>query len=344
MNRPDVSVIMPFYNAARWIGAAVRSLNDADGLRMELIAVDDASTDASAEIVEKTSSLPVRFIRNDKNSGTATSLNRGLAAAGGEFIARMDADDVCLPGRFIRQIAHLRETGCDLCGAWIHEFGRGIPRKLTYPVGEDTVHTALLFQNPVCHPTILARRRVFARFQYNEQFRVAQDYDLLSRISSEFRIDNVPEVLLRYRRHRAQTTIAKRELVASMADRIRGDTLRRRGFPVTASELRLHNLIRSPHGIAAIDDLLGIESWLLKLCSASDSAATRLVISRQWVFACVRAGNLGPEMWKTYSRSSLHRMAATSRTTDVNLYLLSKLRLNYETGLFETLARLRICI
>jgi glycosyltransferase involved in cell wall biosynthesis len=340
----DVSVILPFFNSAAWIGEAVRSVTALNKLRIEIIAVDDGSTDDSAQVAARASQVPIRILRNSSNVGTAQSLNRGIEASEGIFIARMDADDICLPDRFVRQANPLFNTGCDICGTWVREIGRGLPRKLKYPVGEEAVHVALLFQNSVCHPTLMARREVFERFQYSNGFRVAQDYDLLSRMSSEFRIDNIPSVLLRYRRHRAQATLAKRELVTSMANRIRADTLARRGLRPTPNEVRLHNLIRSPYSIGDVEDLRGIETWLLKLCNAADSAAAKRVIAKQWVFACVRAAILGGKMWAIYRRSDLRGLSKTPVAVDTNLYALSKLRLKYGSAFFDALTRLRIGI
>lgn len=337
----DVSIVMPFFNARRWIRRAVQSLRPTDGLQMELIAVDDASADGSADVAIGASTIPVRVIRNHVNVGTARSLNRAISEARGTFIARMDADDVSYPDRFARQIAYMRDSGCDLCGTWIREFGRGLPRRLRYPVGQDVVHAAIMFQTPMCHPTIVARREVFERFQYSESYRVAQDYELLSRISDEFRVDNLPAVLLDYRRHAGQTTLAKRARVAQMANQVREATLRRRGLCPTADEMRLHNLIRGPHPISAIDDLRGIEKWLVELCDQCTSSAVRRLIAQQWVFACVRAAGLGTQMWTAYMRSPLHCSAALGRSTDLNLMLLSKARIAYGSALFDAIARLR---
>ncbi|MGN2244815.1 glycosyltransferase family 2 protein [Frateuria sp. GZRR33] len=339
---PLISVILPFLNAEKWLGEALASVLAQDCADLEVIAIDDGSSDASAWQVEQAgqAGLPVTLIRNETNLGIVASLNRGLDVARGRYIARMDADDVCLPHRFSRQLAYLRSTGVDLCGSWFVEFGQGPRRTTRWPHTEAALRAAMLFQNTICHPTILARREVFDRFRYREDYRLAEDYDLFVRAGSEFRLANVPEPLLRYRRHPQQATQARRSAMEEVTRRIRGEALRAQSIEVAPEELRLHNLIRAPSSIECADDLHGIEAWLLKLLDTRTDEDARHVVASQWVRACIRAAPLGQTMWRAFRSSPLYELHGGGLATSVDMYLLSLCRLSYASKPFATLRRL----
>jgi len=338
---------MPCFNAARWLEAAVHSLQRQEHAHLEIVAVDDGSTDATGEILERAagSDARVRIVHLERNQGLVAALNRGIAEARGAFIARMDADDIALPQRLRRQVGYLAATGLDLCGSWFVEFGQGIPRTVRWPHGEMAVKAALLFQNPICHPTVLARRQVFERFQYREDDRMAtgrdchaEDYDLFSRASAEFRLGNVPEALLRYRRHAGQATQARRDAMECVARRIRLATLAGQGYSPTPEEQRLHNLIRAPASIGRLEDLRGVEQWLDKLCTAQSDPGARRVIASQWIRACIRAAPLGRAMWQAWRASPLHEAAGQSGA-GIDLRILSVLKLDYRSRPFDLLRR-----
>ena len=101
----------------------------------------------------------------------------------------------------------------------------------------------LLFQSPICHPTVMARRQVFERHPYRPDARLAEDYDLFSRASAEFRLANVPRALVRYRRHPGQASHAWRDAMEAATRPIRLANLARQGIAATREEQRLHNLI-----------------------------------------------------------------------------------------------------
>jgi glycosyltransferase involved in cell wall biosynthesis len=336
-----ITVVLPFHNATRWLSAALRSLRMQSGVDLRIIAIDDGSTDQGHLHVEHEASLglSVSLVRNEHCLGIVAALNIGLDLANTPFIARMDADDICMPNRFARQIAFLDQTGCDLCGSWFVEFGQGIPRTTRWPHTEPALRAALLFQNTICHPTIMARREVFDKFRYREEYRLVEDYDLLSRACGEFRMANVPVPLLRYRRHPEQATQAKRDAMETVTRRIRLEVLRRQGFEATAEEQRLHNLIRSPYSIRNLDDLRGIEAWLIRLHAAHKNEDARQVIASQWIRACIRAAPLGQAMWKVFRTSPLLKAARTKITTKFDLAVLAIMKLDYRSAPFAVLRR-----
>ncbi|HET7175337.1 MAG TPA: glycosyltransferase family 2 protein [Gammaproteobacteria bacterium] len=336
-----VSVVMPCYNAAPWLEAAVDSVLGQTHGDFELLAVDDGSTDATPRILADAARRDnrVRVLGGGKNAGIVAALNQGLDQARGDYIARMDADDIALPARFARQIRFLEETGVDLCGSWFREFGAGLPRDVRWAHSEVALRTAMLFQSTLCHPTLMAKRQVFERLRYREGYALAEDYDLYARAYRYFRLANVPEVLLRYRRHRAQASQARRDAMESVTRRIRLEMLEAQGYAPNAEERRLHNLVRAPHSLHEERDLKGTEAWLLKLHDAMGDDEARRTVAQQWIRVCVRSAPLGRRMWDLYISSPLHGAAAASRIHDLDLRLLSILKLEYRSPAFELLRR-----
>lgn len=336
-----ISVILPFHNASQWLPAAVHSLSNQTGTLYEIIVIDDGSSDCGSALIEQKTraGLPLRLIRNERNLGIVASLNRGLDVAQGRFIARMDADDICMPNRLARQVTFLEDTGTDVCGSWFVEFGQGPPRTVRWPHTQSALRAAMLFQNSICHPTVMARREVFERFRYREEYRLVEDYDLFGRACAEFRMANVPEPLLRYRRHPQQATQAKRDAMEAVTQRIRLEILHRQGFKATPNEQRLHNLIRAPYSIRDLDDLRGIETWLFKLHAAHEDEDARRVIASQWMRACIRAAPLGRAMWKAFRASPLREAAGVSATTILDLAALAASKLDYRSAPFAILRR-----
>lgn len=347
MSSPLISIVLPVYDAERWIVTALSStLAAADHVDAEIIVIDDGSSDASVSLVEdqiaKAGNIRIHLIRQGSNRGVVEALNCGLDAAEGRFIARMDADDICMPQRFARQLAFLEETGVDVCGGWFVEFGQGLSRTVRWPCGEPALRAAMLFQNTICHPTVMARREVFAKYRYREEYRLAEDYDLFSRACTDFRMDNIPEAVLRYRRHRQQATQAKRDSMEQITRQIRLEALRAQGFSPSSEDLELHNLIRAPKSIYRIDVLDGIEAWLLKLMRLHDHPEAKQVIASQWTRACIRAAPLGMQMFRRYCRSSLRIHAKAGTGTMIDLAALAATKLDYRSRPFATLRRLGI--
>lgn len=205
---PKISVVMPVYNAEKYLREAMDSILAQTLGDFEFIIIDDGSTDASAEIVRSYSDARIRFYQNERNMGVAATLNRGLDLATGEYIARMDADDISLPERFAKQAAYLdahpecAALGCDmeLFGAQIGTFAHA------HTAGQLKVD--LLFASALGHPTVMMRSTVVGRegLHYDEAYNGIEDYELWVRVAEKYDLGNLPEILLRYRMHAAQVT------------------------------------------------------------------------------------------------------------------------------------------
>jgi len=197
MSIPMVSVVMSVFNGERFLKKAVDSVLTQSLQDLQFIIVDDGSTDTTRDIVHGYSDPRVEYVYQE-NAGLTRGLNRGFALAAGEYVARMDADDVSLSGRFDSQIAFLKcHPDVGLLGTQAY----GIDAKgetLGYealPVDADQVEKELRRRgNCIVHGSVILRRSVFdAVGGYCDGFRFAQDYDLALRIADRYRVCNLPE-------------------------------------------------------------------------------------------------------------------------------------------------------
>jgi glycosyltransferase involved in cell wall biosynthesis len=202
---PLVSVIMSVRNGASTIGAAVQSVLQQALAELELIVIDNGSSDQSAAIVEGFHDDRVRLVRASQTATLAARLNQAIALARGEFIARMDADDICFPERLARQIALLHEDPrLDLigCGAVVFTSRGDLIGEM--PVGSDHQSiTARPFVGfPLPHPSWCGRAGWFRNNPYDSRLRYAEDQDLLLRSFRHSRFGALDKVLLGYRQDR----------------------------------------------------------------------------------------------------------------------------------------------
>jgi len=206
---PRVSVVLPVYNGEPFLAEAVNSILAQRFRDFELIAINDGSTDASGETLDRAARTDTRVIvLHLANAGLIAALNRGLTLARGEFIARMDQDDLAHPERFARQVAFLDAhadiavIGCAV--TLIDERGRSI-RDVIYPGTPDAVAAFLEIGSALAHPSVVMRREaVLALGGYRAAYRHAEDYDLWLRMAERYRLANLPDRLLLYRQHPAK--------------------------------------------------------------------------------------------------------------------------------------------
>lgn len=209
-----LSVIMPMYNAARFVEAAIDSVLAQSMGDFIFYIVDDGSTDGSGEIAARKAAIDSRIhlIRQD-NRGIVVSLNRMLALVDSDLVARMDADDIALPERFHMQMDRMRaDPTLGALGTQfieIDERGEILHAGFRQPVGREAVRAALQERQPIANPSAMFRAQVLRDAGlYRPAFRYCEDYDLFLRLSEIADIDNLPDILFHYRRSPGQMSVA----------------------------------------------------------------------------------------------------------------------------------------
>jgi GT2 family glycosyltransferase len=233
---PRVSVLLPVWNAEAFLAEAIESVLRQTFSSFELIVIDDGSTDRTAAIVEEFANLDerVRVLRRP-HEGISLALNTGIADARGEYVARMDGDDISVPDRLERQVAYLdTHPACVALGSWIEvidETARHIGLK-TFATTNDEISTALLRGiSAMAHPTVVTRRDVLrAAGGYDPRRYPSEDLDLWLRLSERGELANVAEALLRHRRHKAAVGVRELQKMKAMALTIVNEARTKRGL------------------------------------------------------------------------------------------------------------------
>lgn len=213
MNPPDieqlspvVSVVLPVYNAKLYVGEAVRSILKQTFRDLELIIIDDGSTDGSLQILKDLETVDARIVLISRdNRGIPKTLNEGIRIARGRWLAIMNADDIALPSRLERQIECIIQSGADACGSWVQFFGTADRRILKHPKSDQAIKAGLMFGSMFAQPTVMMKTASVKKLMYDEDCTVAEDYDLWVRgAQAGWVMTNVQEVLLLYRLHENQ--------------------------------------------------------------------------------------------------------------------------------------------
>jgi glycosyltransferase involved in cell wall biosynthesis len=311
-----VTVLMAVYNGEVYLSEAVCSILEQSFGDFEFLIVDDASTDRSVEVVESFGDPRIRLLRNERNLGLAASLNRGLEVASGEYIARMDGDDISARDRLKAQVNLLdRNPRIGACGTWINHIGK--ERIIRYYTDPDILKCILLFDPPMAHPTVMFRKDLFLRnaLRYDGAYRRSQDYELWARASDHMEFTNIPKVLLYYRYAEedgnASVRSKNKEQRGYAGNVRRGQLCKLCIFP-TPEEFEMHQRVSGQKKYEATRELLReMNRWLEKLRDANGRAgaypepAFTRVLGMRWFYLCLISPELGMWRWIYYLSSSL---------------------------------------
>lgn len=230
---------MPVFNQeAHYLRESIESILSQSYSDFEFIIIDDGSNDVVVTILDEYSKRDkrIRVFRNEVNSGIVTSLNRGISHAQGEYVARMDSDDISLKERFEKQLQFLEEHPDHMLvgtsAITIDEDGRETGY-LVFPQRYHSIVRSILLRNPILHPTWFVRRALFEEAgRYDEDATRIEDYEFLLRVAPKYKIANLPEKLLRYRFNQSGISFKNNKLQEKQALRIRFKALRNYGYPI----------------------------------------------------------------------------------------------------------------
>ncbi|HWL14801.1 MAG TPA: glycosyltransferase [Opitutus sp.] len=316
MNRSAlISVVLPVYNAERYLAGAMESILAQSFTRFELLAIDDGSRDGSLAILQ-------RFARRDRrvhivsrpNTGIVGALNDGLAAASAPLIARMDADDVALPDRFARQFNYMEENrNCVALGTavdFLDESGHRVmscPR----PLDHASIESGLLKGDGgmIIHPSVMLRRdAVLSIGGYRRQAEYVEDLDLYLRLALVGRLANLPETLLCYRIHTTSINFTKNAGRYQTKLGVMAEAFRARGLPFSERDI-------PDRSAAWADPVRRYREW----AATALQFGSRRVAVRHGVAAC----RLDPWNWQSW-RSLRYALTAPIPAKAKNLAPVSR--------------------
>jgi glycosyltransferase involved in cell wall biosynthesis len=242
MPTPRVSIVLPVYNAQRYLDQTMCSLVEQTFADFEIIVINDGSTDDSLEILRTHGRRDKRIsIITRPNTGLVGALQDGLRAAQTDLIARMDADDIALPQRLEKQVAYMdAHPECVLLGTFVRAIdphGMSIWDETQIPLEHAEIDAALMQGRGgvVRHPTAMLRRDAIQKVgSYRDEFNCAEDLDLFLRLAEVGRVANLPEILLLYRQHYGSINRTRYALQNERATRAVYEAAQRRGITLPA--------------------------------------------------------------------------------------------------------------
>ena len=205
MGQPHVSVVIPVWNGERYLREAIESVLEQNLESLEVVVIDDGSTDGTSVILQEYAINGRIRVHRQTNQGLVAALNTGLQIARSKYVARFDADDICMPGRLTAQLRHLEchPEVLAVGGAIevIDEIGHSKGRR-GYPVGQVAATSGMLKGCTLAHPAVMMRKEAVQNVGgYRSFFKHAEDYDLWLRLIEHGPVDNLPEVMIKYRLH-----------------------------------------------------------------------------------------------------------------------------------------------
>ena len=214
---PLISVLIPCYNAQDTVGEALQSLARQTCMDFEVILLDDGSQDGTLSVLERWSAMDSRFkVISKSHGGIISALNHGLRYCRGQFIARMDSDDRCMPNRFAQQLAYLesnRDVALVSCRVQpfpaedVRDGFRIYLEWMNSLVSDMDIRREIFIESPFAHPSVLIRREWLDQMGGYEEHGWPEDYDLWMRMFlAGARFARLPDVLLEWREHRARLT------------------------------------------------------------------------------------------------------------------------------------------
>lgn len=331
MSCPLVSVIMPVYNGARFIGTAIESVLAQSYGNLELIIIDDGSTDGTREVICRHHDERIRLMVQDRNYGLVYTRNSGISKAHGDYIAMLDADDIALPERFKEQVSFF-ESHPDfvMIGSRlrvIDEFGEQTGETWDYPYRAESVPSRMLFHNCFAQSAVCVRRSALSDCGYRMEFPSAEDYDLWVRLARKGKVGNLSQYLLLHRRHSSSTSAVYPTVMEEAVLRIISEQLLGLGVEATSYELSLH---RSVGECIAVDwtrqRLLDLDAWLHRLYWVNlerrvySEDAFKEVIAERWFCACREAVASGVNICGIYFCSPLRASGCFVLLRDTKLF------------------------
>lgn len=266
-----VSVVIPCYNAEKYIKECIESVCAQTYANIEIIVINDGSTDKTAKILSQIKDNRLKILSNKKNRGIAYSLNKGLEAAQGKYIARLDADDKMLPDRIALQVDFLEQHPTyAMVGSsqiLIDEQGN-VLQYIAYPETNAEIQAFKYFLNPFSHPTVTLRAEIVKPLGYSKEYLHCEDYALWFRITEKYPVANLPQYTTFQRLHKHNISREKRKEQQENAFALLLDEFDRKELALSDNELKLHSAIFTNKGRAFFntpEKIMVQKEWIQKV-------------------------------------------------------------------------------
>mgnify|MGYP001100733273 CR=1 FL=1 len=333
---PKVSVLMPAYNGAKYIGAAIESILSQTFADFEFLIINDGSTDSTEHIIKQYNDPRIRLINNEKNLNLVASLNKGIEAARGEYIARQDQDDISLPGRIERQVRFMdNNPNIGICGTAIKFFGAKSFVEI-FPEDNEAIKAEMFFKCPFAHPTVILRKKFFDKnnLRYEAAYNSAEDYELWTRSSKYMELANLTDVLFHYRIHPSQMGHVFSKTQVELTRKIQFNFLSNLNIDLSPDEADTYRYILGMFITPPSKEMIiKSEKLFQKLIAANKEKKYcrpdifNKTVSKYFFWLCYRASEFGIWSWSFFISSELAGYSALTFSQKCKFLIRSILKL-----------------
>ncbi|MDR3059646.1 MAG: glycosyltransferase [Prevotella sp.] len=344
MNQPLVSVLIPCYNVEAYVEESVLSILNQTYPNLEIIAINDCSTDRTGELLHKLADQDSRMkvFTNEENLKLIKTLNKGIGLCNGEYIARMDADDIALPARIEKEVIFLEQNrDHDIVSTQFLAFRSENPKRKDLnhsPLHDCELRAYMLFRSGICHPAVMIRRRVFTELglKFEAEYLHVEDYALWSEALYKTKLANLGEALLLYRVHKHQISSIHEDLQIENKKRVFKIHCNHLGLPTDEEYINIYASVAECVPLhSSFEYLDRCEAFILSLVQLNedkpfcDDLFLKKMLSITWLRLCANS-RLGLKVVKKLKASSLYSKADYSLRDLAVFYTKCTFRLRYK--------------
>ena len=342
-NTPLVSVLIPCYNVEKYVIESITSILNQTYKNIEVIAINDCSTDSTKEKLEflAENDSRIKVFHNETNLKLITTLNKGIKLCNGLYIARMDADDISLPTRIEKQVEYLNNRpNYDIVSTQFYTFRTGKKKKNLYknPVLFEDLQAYLLFKSGICHPAAMIRKSLFTekRLSFEYQYLHVEDYALWSKALYCTKLGNLGEALLLYRVHENQVSSLNEQRQIENKKEVFKIHCKHLNLPLTEEYLDIYaSVAEAVPSESSFKYLKKCELFILDLMNRNknDNFCSQpfleKMLSLHWLRLCANS-RLGFKVLETCYNSQLYKEKNYKKKDYIILYIKCFFRLEYK--------------
>lgn len=320
MSQPLVSVLMPCYNAEKYVEESMNSILNQTYNNLEIIAINDCSGDNTLSILQRMAKKDarIRVINNEDNLKLIKTLNKGIGLCNGEYIARMDSDDIALPTRIEEEVNFLeKKRDHDIVSTLFYAFHSDKPNKKDLhnnPLHDEELRAYMLFKSGICHPAVMIRKRVFTELglSFGSEYLHVEDYALWSEAIYKTKLANIGKPLLLYRVHQQQVSSVHENLQIENKKKVFQIHSRHLGLPTDEAFMDVYaSVAECVPSQSSLEYINKCEDFMLLLLTINterpfcDNNYLQYMLSMHWLRLCANS-RLGTKVIKKLKKSPLY--------------------------------------
>ncbi|MBD8389978.1 glycosyltransferase [Dysgonomonas sp. BGC7] len=351
MNTPLVSVLMPCYNVEQYVRESLYSILNQTYSNLEVIAINDCSSDSTGEILHSIAQTDnrVKVVDNEQNLKLIKTLNKGISLCNGAYIARMDADDISLPTRIEKEVCFLEQhTDHDIVSSLFLAFrSENLNKKSLHqsPLLDLELRAYMLFKSGICHPAVMIRKRVFTELglSFEREYLHVEDYALWSEAIYKTKIANIGEPLLLYRIHKQQVSSLYEDIQTENKKKVFKIHCSQLGLPLDDEFLDIYTSVAEAVPLLSSFKYLDkCEEFMLRLIEINrnkhfcDASYLERMLSIHWLRLCANS-RLGLKVLKRLQASILYKEENYTSRDFAILYTKCTFKLKYKKSLIYKL-------